>query len=40
MPFQEKRLLLKLSKQENENYYAHIKGLFDTIWEKAVQVKW
>ena len=40
MPFQEKRLLLQLSKQENESYYAHIKELFDTIWEKAVYVKW
>lgn len=40
MPFQEKRLLLQLSKKENDSYYAQVKEIFDTIWRKAVKVKW
>lgn len=39
MPFQKKRLLLQISKQQNDSYYTQIKGIFDTIWRKAVNVK-
>lgn len=39
MPFQEKRLLLQLSKWENDSYYTQIKEEFDTIWEKAGEVR-
>lgn len=40
MPFKEKRLLLQLSKKENEEYYSLIKEIFDSIFEEAVDVKW
>ena len=39
MPFQEKRLLLQLSKQENDSYYTKVQEVFDTIWKKAGEVK-